>query len=89
MNDQEHHKNKQKAALSIKKARGTIEKVMYMVEEDEYCPDIIQQIDAVRGLLQSAKKTLLIGHLDHCLQEKMKENKSKAMQELITIFDLT
>lgn len=88
MNDQEHHQNKQKASLSIKKARGTIDTVMAMVEDDAYCPDIIQQIDAVTGLLNSAKKKLLVGHLDHCLQDELQKNKPKAVQELIKIFGL-
>lgn len=79
---------KQKAALSIKKAKGILEKVQNMVESDKYCPDVIQQIDAVRGLLTSAKKTLLIGHIDHCLENQLKTDKQKAVEELIKIFDL-
>lgn len=81
--------SKQKALLSAKKAQGVINKVLKMIEEDKYCPEIIQQIDAVNGLLKSAKKTLLIGHLDHCIEMKLKENKSQAIDELIKIFDLS
>jgi DNA-binding FrmR family transcriptional regulator len=79
---------KHKAGISIKKAKGILEKVQLMVYSDKYCPDIIQQIDAVRGLLTSAKKTLLIGHIDHCLGAQLQENKPKAVEELIRIFDL-
>lgn len=88
MNDQEHHQNKQKAALAIKKARGIIEKVLKMTEEGTYCPEIIQQIDAINGLLNSAKKTLLKGHMSHCLEINMQKDKQKAIDELIKIFDL-
>lgn len=80
---------KKKAELSTKKAIGTLNKVLKMTEEDQYCPDIIQQIDASIGLLKSAKKNLLYGHLDHCLEMKLKENKEDAVQELIRIFDLS
>jgi DNA-binding FrmR family transcriptional regulator len=79
---------KHKAALSVKKAKGILEKVLLMIESDTYCPNVIQQIDAVRGLLTSAKKTLLIGHLDHCLENRLKANKPEAVEELIRIFDL-
>ncbi len=79
---------KYKAALSVKKAKGILEKVLLMIESDTYCPNVIQQIDAVRGLLTSAKKTLLIGHLDHCLENRLKENKPQAVDELVRIFDL-
>ncbi len=88
MNHKEHTENKLKTAISIKKAKGVVEKVLKMTEEDVYCPEIIQQIDAAKGLLDSAKKSLLRGHLNHCLEINMKEDKNKAIQELIKIFDL-
>jgi CsoR family transcriptional regulator, copper-sensing transcriptional repressor len=85
-----HHNDakKHKAALSIKKAQGTITKILKMIDEDKYCPEIIQQVDAVVGLLKSSKKNLLLGHLDHCLEDKLKENKQTAIDELVIIFYL-
>jgi len=80
--------SKKRANLSIKKATGTIKKVQSMIEQDKYCPEIIQQIDSVIGLLSSAKKNLLENHLKTCLEHKLKEDKRKAIEELIKIFDL-
>lgn len=80
-------KEKARALLSIKKAAGTIIRVGQMVENDVYCIDIIQQIDATAGLLQSAKKTLLSGHLAHCLTDKLKEDKGKTIEELIKVYN--
>jgi CsoR family transcriptional regulator, copper-sensing transcriptional repressor len=80
--------NKHKATLATKKSLGILAKVLEMIDQDEYCPDIIQQIDAAIGLLQSSKKSLLIGHLDHCLADNIKQNKDKTIKELIRIFDL-
>ena len=79
---------KQKASLSVKKAQGSVAKVLAMIDNDEYCPDIIQQIDAAIGLLSSSKKTLLKSHLDNCLEQKLKESRVKAIDELVRIFDL-
>ena len=79
---------KQKAALAVKKAQGTLTKVMDMIEKDAYCPEIIQQIAAAEGLLRSSKKVLLAGHLDHCLVDRMKTNKPQTTEELLKIFDL-
>lgn len=78
----------QKAALSVKKASGITSKVLTMIEEDKYCPEIIQQIDAVIGLLNSSKKTLLENHLNECLEMKLHENRDKTIQELLKIFSL-
>ncbi len=88
MTDHDHTLNKQKTSLAIKKANGTINKALNMVQDDEYCPKIIQQIDAAIGLLESSKKSLLKGHLDHCLEHNLKEDRTKAIEELIQIFKL-
>lgn len=81
--------NKQRTSKLIKQANGTISKVMTMIDNDQYCPEIIQQIDSVIGLLNTAKMELLAGHLDHCLQERLKENKTQTVQELIKIYKLS
>lgn len=88
MTDAELKLNKDKASISVKKALGTLNKILGMIEEDKYCPDIIQQVDAAIGLLKSSKKTLLIGHLDHCVEHNLKEDKTKAIDELVRIFNL-
>ncbi|MEO6728571.1 MAG: metal-sensitive transcriptional regulator [Candidatus Dojkabacteria bacterium] len=88
MTDSELKNNKDKASISVKKAHGTLNKILLMITEDKYCPDIIQQVDAAIGLLKSSKKTLLIGHLDHCVEHNMHEDKPKTIDELIRIFDL-
>jgi DNA-binding FrmR family transcriptional regulator len=38
--------DKKTIALSIKKSIGTLNKVMTMIDEDFYCADIAQQINA-------------------------------------------
>lgn len=81
--------NKDKSILSTKKAYGITNKVLQMIEEDKYCPEIIQQIDAVIGLLESAKRSLLEGHLNHCLEFKLKEDKNKTIEEILKIYSLS
>lgn len=80
---------KDKALLTLKKASGTLQKVCQMVEEDRYCPDIIQQLDAVEGLLSSTRKTLLRGHLRHCLAERVQKDETKTVAELEKIMKLS
>jgi DNA-binding FrmR family transcriptional regulator len=80
---------KAKALRMAKQAQGTLAKVLKMIEEDIYCPDIIQQTDSVIGLLKSVKCELLAGHLDTCATKNLKENKEKAIQELIKIYNLS
>lgn len=88
MTHQEHLENKERSGLAVKKAIGTVSKIQTMIDEDRYCPEIVQQIDAAIGLLNSAKKTLVRGHLNHCLIDNIKKDESNAVDELIKIFDL-
>lgn len=80
---------KLKSLKLVKQAQGMLSKVVAMFESDEYCPNIIQQVDSVCGFLKSAKRELLAGHLDTCALKKMKENKQKAIQELLKIYNLS
>lgn len=84
-----HSTEKNKAGKLSKQAAGTLTKVVTMVEQNEYCPEIIQQIDSVIGLLRSCKRELLLGHLDHCLEHKLKENKTQTIKELMKIYNLS
>ncbi len=65
----------------MKKARTSLEKVMKMIEKDEYCIDIIQQSLAVIGLLKSANITLLETHVDCCVRNACKSGKKKEIEE--------
>ncbi|MFA6094381.1 MAG: metal-sensitive transcriptional regulator [Candidatus Paceibacterota bacterium] len=81
--------NKQKAQKLSRQAAGIMKKVLDMVDQDSYCPEVIQQVDAVVGLLTSAKKELLKGHLGHCLEHRMHENKKQTVDELLKIYNLS
>ena len=80
---------KTKTLKLAKQARGTFDTVLKMIEQDSYCPEIIQQVDSSIGLLKSVKRELLAGHLDTCALHKLKENKEKAIQELLKIYNLS
>lgn len=85
-----HHLEPNKKILKlVKQAQGTLAKVLTMIERDEYCPDIIQQVDSVSGFLRSTKRELLSGHLDTCALKKMRENKQQAIKELLKIYNLS
>lgn len=81
--------NKEKAQKLSRQAAGITAKVQQMIEDDAYCPEVIQQVDAVIGLLQKAKRELLAGHLAHCLEHRLRENKDKTVQELLKIYRLS
>lgn len=80
---------KVKALKCAKQAQGTLTKVVTMIESGRYCPEVIQQIDSVLGLLKTTKRELLAGHLDTCVAHQMIEDKDKAIAELLKIYNLS
>lgn len=68
---------------ALKKARTHLENVIKMVENKEYCIDILQQNLAVIGLLKSGNNKLLKRHLNSCFVNAMKGTNEKRKQEMI------
>jgi len=83
-----HGQQNMKARRVIHTAVGSIGKISDMIEKKRYCPEIIQQIDSIIGLLKSARAELLRGHLDSCLAEKLKMDKEGAVAELLKIYKM-
>lgn len=75
--------NKQKTLINFKKAQSLISKIIKMVEDDEYCIDIMQQNLAVIGLLKSAHQMLMENHLNACFKTAMASKNEKRKQEMI------
>jgi CsoR family transcriptional regulator, copper-sensing transcriptional repressor len=85
--------NKKEILLSIKKASGTIKKVEKLIEDDVYCANIAQQINAAIGLLKSANNKLLENHIKCCGAKKLLSKDKKEIddfvKELIRVRDVS
>mgnify|MGYP000871103422 CR=1 FL=1 len=68
---------------NLKKAKSHIEKIIQMEDEGRYCIDVIQQLNAVIGYLNSVKSNKLENHLSHCFISGMKSKSKKEQQRLI------
>jgi len=68
---------------ALRKAQSHLGNVIKMVEEKEYCIDILQQNLAVVGLLRSANNKLMERHLNSCFANAMKGTNEKRKQEMI------
>ena len=63
----------EKAALQrrLKRIEGQIRGLQRMVEEDQYCINILDQISATTRGLQAVALKLLGDHLSHCVSEAL------------------
>ncbi len=81
------NKFKDQALQRIKIARGHLEKVQRMLEQDTYCPDIIHQSRAVQASLKKIDEIILHGHLHSCVLKDVHGSKSeKLVSEIIDLF---
>ncbi len=62
-----------------------------MVEQDEYCIDIIRQIQAVQAALNKISGMVLEGHLNSCLITAVRgddpDERERVLKEIGEIFD--
>ncbi len=74
---------KEKTLINFKKAQSLLVKIIKMVEDNEYCIDIMQQNLAAIGLLKSAHQMLMEGHLNTCFKKAIGTKNEKRKQEMI------
>ncbi|MDQ3680288.1 MAG: metal-sensitive transcriptional regulator [Actinomycetota bacterium] len=55
----------------LKTARGHLDGVIRMVEQDTYCPEVMKQLSAVQGSLERASRIVLRNHLETCVAAAM------------------
>jgi len=85
MNKQTKNDNNKKndSLINFKKSKSLLEKIIKMVEDNEYCIDIMQQNLAVIGMLKSAHQILMENHLRSCFTKAMESRQDKRKFEMI------
>ena len=74
----------------LKIAQGHLKKVLQMVEDREYCIDIIHQSQAVQAALKEVDILVLENHLKGCVSDAIKNGKEKkVIPEIMDIFKKT
>ena len=68
----------------LKTARGQLDGIIKMVEEDRYCMDISQQVAAADAMLRRVNKEILTAHLKHCVEQAQSDKeRSDKIDELV------
>lgn len=74
--------NQKKTLLSAKKAHGTLNRVIQMLDTNGGYKETIQQIDSVIGLLQSTRKQMVEEQLEDCLSNGDKLQQIQQLRDL-------
>lgn len=58
----------------LRRIEGQVRGIARMVDEDEYCIDILTQVSAVTKALQAVSLGLVEDHLGHCVVDAARES---------------
>ncbi len=75
----------------LKTARGQIDGIIKMVEEDRYCIDISTQLMATQSLIGRVNADVLKAHLGGCVQQAVEsgsaDEKERKLDEINQVID--
>ena len=76
--------DKTKILRLLKTARGQLDGIIKMVEDDRYCIDISTQVMATESMLNRVNKDILTAHLKHCVNTaESQEEREQKIDELV------
>lgn len=77
-----------KTTRLLKTARGQIDGILRMVENDRYCIDISNQLMATQAILRNVNKEILHTHLDGCVKDAFDTGEQKEkIEEIMMVID--
>ena len=69
---------------------GHLKGIRKMVEEDQYCVDVLKQSYAVERAIKKFESAILEGHLNGCVPTAFKEGRdAETIRELGELFELS
>ena len=67
----------------LRTARGQLEGVLRMIDENRYCMDIVTQLQAVESLVNKAQREVLRAHLNGCVRDAFENGDEQAREQKI------
>ncbi len=79
------------AQRRLKNVEGHIRGIERMMEEDAYCIDVIQQIQAVQAALNKVSAMILEEHLNSCVITAVRgenpDERERVLKEITSVFE--
>ena len=79
--------DREKTMRLLKTARGQMDGILKMIEENRYCIEISNQIMACQAILSKVNKEVLNAHLCNCVLNSSGEDSKEKLQEISAILD--
>ncbi len=79
--------SKERTLHRLKIAQGHLKKVVSMMQNGQYCIDILHQSNAVQRALKEADSMILENHLKTCAADAIQNGrKEEAISEIMNVF---
>lgn len=79
-------KTKKNLLHRLNRIEGQVRGIQRMIEADQYCLDILNQISAVRSALNSVGQIILEDHLRGCVSDAIRDNRGdESIAELMQV----
>jgi len=80
---------KQESLKRLNYIEGHLAGIKRMVEEEQYCVEVLKQTYAVRRAIEKLESLLLDGHLHTCVVEGVKDGREEqVVGELLELYSL-
>jgi len=67
----------------LNRLEGQVRGLVKMVEDDRYCIDVVNQIQAVIAALKKVESEVLRDHISHCVEHAIRSGDKKAQREKV------
>ena len=72
----------------LKTARGQLDGILRMLDQDRYCIDVSNQIMATQAILTKVNREILIAHMNSCIMNETDEsNRTERIDELTHVLE--
>ena len=80
--------DKENVSRLLRTARGQIDGILRMIDEDAYCIDISNQVMAAQSVLGRANREIISAHLEGCVLDAMENGTGEEkMKEIMALID--
>lgn len=75
----------------LNRARGQLEGIVRMIEDERHCVDILTQLRAARAALRAVESGILKSHVHHCIRHELRQGPAdrseQRIEELLRLLD--
>lgn len=77
--------DKERYLARLKRIEGQVRGLQRMVDEEQYCIDILTQVSALQSALKGVALGLLDDHMNHCVRHAAKAGGEEAEEKLAEV----